>query len=46
LEALEALWIWAKYGKLHTGELLLVTNEDGVTALHLAAERSQVELLE
>ena len=45
LEALDALWCWAKEEKLNTAELLLAQTVDGYTLFQLAAENSHVEIL-
>ena len=45
LEALEALWSWAKEVELDTHELLLSQNGDGYTAFQLAALNDHVKTL-
>jgi len=45
LEAIKSIQSWAKDAELHADELLLVTNEEGGTVLHMTAEKNQVELL-
>ena len=45
LEALDALWYWAKEGKLNTVEMLLAQTVDGYTVFQLAADNSHVETL-
>jgi len=46
LEALETSWSLAKELELNLDELLLAANEEGKTALHMAAQENHIEIFQ